>query len=182
MVQWGAKFCWLFTYMPIGKDAVPELMATAEQREYMYHQVRAFRKTKPIFTMDFWNDGEYVGGCIAGGKCYIHINAGGDIEPCAFMHYSDTNIRTGTLLDAYQNQLFQQYRVNQPFNRNLLRPCPVLDNPGRLTAMVQKSGAKSTDVMAPEEAEEYCGKCVDAAKAWAPVAARLWHESGKDQI
>ena len=27
---------------------------------------------------------------------------------------------------------------NQPFNRNLLRPCPVLDNPGRLTQMVDK--------------------------------------------
>lgn len=180
MINWGAKFCWLFTYMPIGKDAVPELMATAEQRKYMYYQIRNFRKTKPLFTMDFWNDGEYVGGCIAGGKCYIHINAGGDIEPCAFMHYSDANIRTNTLLQSYKNPLFQQYRVNQPFNKNLLRPCPVLDNPGRLTVMVEKSGAKSTDIMAPEAASEYCGKCVDAAKAWAPVAAELWHASGKD--
>ena len=159
---------------------MPELMATAEQRKYMYYQIRNFRKTKPLFTMDFWNDGEYVGGCIAGGKCYIHINAGGDIEPCAFMHYSDANIRTNTLLQSYKNPLFQQYRVNQPFNKNLLRPCPVLDNPGRLTVMVEKSGAKSTDIMAPEAASEYCGKCVDAAKAWAPVAAELWHASGKD--
>ena len=30
MVEWGAKFCWLFTYMPVGQDAVPELMVTAE--------------------------------------------------------------------------------------------------------------------------------------------------------
>lgn len=179
MIQWGAKFCWFFTYMPVGKDAVPDLMATAEQREYMYHQIRQFRKTKPLFTMDFWNDGEYVGGCIAGGKCYIHINAGGDMEPCAFMHYSDSNIRTHTLLDAYRNPLFQQYRQNQPFNQNLLRPCPVLDNPGRLTVMVDKSGAKSTDIMAPESAADYCGKCVAAAKSWAPVAAELWEKRGK---
>lgn len=94
--------------------------------------------------------------------------------------YSDANIRTDTLLQSYKNPLFQQYRVNQPFNKNLLRPCPVLDNPGRLTVMVEKSGAKSTDIMAPETASEYCGKCVDAAKAWAPVAAELWHASGKD--
>ena len=74
-------------------DALPELMASAEQREYMYHQVRKFRKTKPIFTMDFWNDGEFVGGCIAGGRSYLHINANGDVEPCAFIHYSDANIK-----------------------------------------------------------------------------------------
>ena len=92
MIAKGAKFAWLFTYMPVGKNAVPELMVTAEQRAYMYRKVREFRRTKPLFTMDFWNDGEYVGGCIAGGRSYCHINAAGDIEPCAFIHYSDSNI------------------------------------------------------------------------------------------
>ena len=43
MVDWGAKFCWFFTYMPVGVDAVPALMATAQQRAFMYQQVRAFR-------------------------------------------------------------------------------------------------------------------------------------------
>lgn len=45
MIEWGAKFCWLFTYMPVGEAAVPELMVSAEQREFMYHQVRKFRET-----------------------------------------------------------------------------------------------------------------------------------------
>ena len=79
MIEKGAKFAWFFTYMPVGADAVPELLAKPEQREFMYHQIREFRKTKPLFTMDFWNDGEFVGGCIAGGRAYLHINANGDI-------------------------------------------------------------------------------------------------------
>jgi MoaA/NifB/PqqE/SkfB family radical SAM enzyme len=179
MIEWGAKFCWFFTYMPVGKGAVPELMATAEQRKYMYDQVRAFRKTKPLFTLDFWNDGEYVGGCIAGGRNYLHINANGDIEPCAFIHYSDSNIRTDRLLDALRKPLFMAYHDNQPFNGNHLRPCPVLDNPGRLTVMVNKSGAHSTEILAPEAAEDYCGKCVERAKDWKPVADELWEKCGK---
>ncbi len=177
MVAWGAKFCWLFTYMPIGKAAAPELMTTAEQREFMYHQVRKFRDTKPIFTMDFWNDGEYVGGCIAGGKSYLHINANGDVEPCAFIHYSDANIRTSTLLDALRGPLFTAYHKNQPFNPNMLRPCPVLDNPGRLTKIVEETNAKNTDYQAQESAREYSEKCVDTAKKWAPVANKLWDET-----
>ena len=44
------------------------------------------RQTKPLFTLDFWNDGEYAGGCLAGGRRYLHINANGDMEPCAFIH------------------------------------------------------------------------------------------------
>ena len=163
MVEWGAKFAWFFTYMPVGVDAVPELMATAEQRRAMYERIRAYRSTKPLFTMDFWNDGEYVQGCIAGGRRYLHINANGDIEPCAFIHYSDSNIREKTLLEAFQSPLFMAYHDNQPFNENHLRPCPVLDNPGRLTEMVDASGAHSTDLMHPESADALCGKCVDTA-------------------
>lgn len=179
MVDMGAKFMWLFTYMPIGADAVPELLVTAEQREYTFRQVRKFRSEKAIFTMDFWNDGEYVNGCIAGGRCYMHINANGDIEPCAFIHYSDSNIKDKSLIEAYQSPLFQAYRRNQPFNANLLRPCPVLDNPGRLTEMVEGSNAYSTDMASPEKAVDYCDKCVHAAERWAPVADRLWDERQK---
>ena len=177
MINMGAKFAWFFTYMPVGKGAVKELMADAAQREMMYHKIREFRQTKPIFTVDFWNDGEYVGGCIAGGRCYCHINANGDIEPCAFIHYSDSNIREKSLLEAYQSPLFMGYHDNQPWNENMLRPCPVLDNPGSLTRIVEESHAKSTDYQNLESAKEFSDKCVDTAEKWAPVANRLWEES-----
>lgn len=178
MLDWGAKFCWFFTYMPIGRDAAPELMVSAEQRKFMYEQVRAFRETKPLFTLDFWNDGEYAEGCIAGGRRYLHINAAGDVEPCAFVHYSDSNIREKTLLEALQSPLFMGYRRNQPFNQNMLRPCPVLDNPGALTRIVEESGAISTDYQANESAKEYSDKCEAAASRWAVTADELWTSSG----
>ena len=83
LIDKGAIFAWYFTYMPVGNDAVPELLASAEQRAFMYRQVRRFRSTKPIFALDFWNDGEYVGGCIAGGRRDLHINATGAAAPRA---------------------------------------------------------------------------------------------------
>lgn len=179
MIEKGAKFAWFFTYMPVGKDAVPELMATAEQRGFMYHQIRNFRETKSLFTMDFWNDGQYVDGCIAGGRCYLHINANGDIEPCAFIHYSDSNIREKKLIEALTSPLFMQYHDNQPFNNNHLRPCPLLDNQDRLSQMVEKSGAKSTDLQKPEDVHDLTAKCKTAAENWAPVADKLWKESNR---
>ena len=174
MIDMGAKFAWMFTYIPIGADAVPELIATAEQRKFMYEKIHEYRQTKPLFTMDFWNDGDAVGGCIAGGRGYCHINANGDMEPCAFIHYSNANIKEQTLLECYQSPLFMEYRKNQPFNENMLRPCPVLDNPGRLTEMVAASGAHSTDLACPDQACDYCNRCVPAAERWATVADELW--------
>lgn len=132
MIQWGASFVWYFHYMPVGNDAAPELLPTPEQREFMYYQIRHFRQTKSIFGMDFQNDGEYVGGCIAGGRWYPHINANGDVDPCVFIHYSDSNIREKTLLECLRSPLFMAYHDGQPFNDNMLRHCPMLENPEKL--------------------------------------------------
>lgn len=177
MIAKGAKFAWFFTYMPVGADAVPALLATADQREHMYRFVRHVRATKPLFALDFWNDGEYVEGCVAGGRYYLHINANGDVEPCAFIHYSDSNIRTKTLLEAYKSPLFMQYHNNQPFNCNHLRPCPCLDNPEKLAQMVDESGAKSTDMQNPEDVHVLTGKCKEVSEIWAKRAETLWIEN-----
>ncbi|MDK2800448.1 MAG: hypothetical protein PWR27_1494 [Petroclostridium sp.] len=173
MIEKGCKFGWYFTYMPLGKDARTELMVSPEQRELMYHKVREFRATKPIFLIDFWNDGEYSGGCIAGGRTYMHINANGDVEPCAFIHYSNANIKEVSLLEALKSPLFMQYKMNQPFNENHLRPCPLLDNPDKLKQMVHESGAKSTQFLDEESVDDLTDKCQDVSRKWAETADRL---------
>ena len=176
MIDAGAKFSWFFTYMPVGKGAPTSLMVSAEQREWMYRRIRAYRKTKPIWTMDFWNDGEYVKGCVAGGRYYLHINANGDAEPCAFIHYSNCNIKEHTLIEILQSPLFRQYRQGQPFSSNYLRPCPLLDNPGKLPRMVDASHAHSTDLASPEDVHELASRCEATAEAWKETADRLWAE------
>lgn len=181
MVEWGAKFVWYFHYMPVGNEAVPELMPSVEQRKYMYHRVREIRASQPIFAMDFQNDGEYVGGCVAGGRRYLHINAAGDIEPCVFIHYSDANIRKTSLLEALQMPLFKAYHAGQPFNENHLRPCPMLENPEKLRAMIDSTDAHSTDLQSPESAEHLCAKCEQYAADWAAAAEELWEESPRGQ-
>lgn len=181
MIDWGAYFVWYFHYMPVGNDAAPELLPTPKQREYMYHKVRQVRLTKPLFAMDFQNDGEYVGGCIAGGRRYLHINANGDCDPCVFIHYSNMNIRNNTLLEVLQSPIFMAYHDGQPFNENHLRPCPMLENPKALQKMVEATGAHSTDLQSPESVEHLCEKCEAYAKNWQPTAERLWKDSPRNK-
>lgn len=175
LVEQGALFQWIFTYMPVGVNSPTDLMATAEQREQLYYFVRDMRNKKPIFTLDFWNDGEFVGGCIAGGRRYLHINAAGDVEPCVFAHYSNVNIHDVSVLEALRSPIFMAYYNGQPFNDNLLRPCPILDNQGYLAHIVDATGAKSTDLEAPEDVHDLCAKCASAAADWKPVAEKLWN-------
>ena len=174
MIEMGAYFVWYFHYMPVGNDASVELMPNPEQRELVYRRIREQRARKPLFAMDFQNDAEFVGGCIAGGKNYLHINANGDLDPCVFIHYSDSNIREKTILEALRSPLFMAYHDGHPFNDNMLRPCPMLENPELLREMVKKTGAKSTDLESPESVDHLCDKCENYAKHWKPKAEELW--------
>ena len=177
VIGMGAKFAWFFHYMPVGQDAAPELLPTPEQRKMVFEKIRGYRSTKPLFTMDFQNDAEYVGGCIAGGRRYLHINAAGDVDPCVFIHYSNANIHDVSLLDALRSPLFMAYHDNQPFNENMLRPCPMLENPQILPKLVAATGAHSTDPQAPETADTLCTRTTGYAADWTPVAEELWKQS-----
>ncbi len=184
IIEKGVKFIWYFHYMPVGNDASPDLLLTPEQREYMYHRVREIRDWeggKEIFALDFQNDGEFVHGCVAGGRCYCHINPIGDVEPCVFVHYSSANIHDKSLIECLQQPIFRAYRAHQPFNDNYLMPCPMLENPEMLQELVHETGAVSTDLQSPETCEHLCGKCVNYAKEWKPVAERLWAETHGDK-
>ena len=180
LVENGSRYALYFHYMPVGNEADVSLLPSVEQRKYMYTRVREIRNMKHgkgLFTMDFQNDGEFVGGCIAGGRNYFHINANGDAEPCVFIHYSGANIRTHSMLEILKQPLFMAYHDNQPFNENHYRPCPMLENPEILQKMVKETGAKSTDLQSPETAEHLCSKCVPYANAWKPYADKIWSET-----
>ena len=175
MTDNGALFAWFFHYMPVGNNAATALLPDPQQRTEVMQRIRGYRNTHPIFTMDFQNDAQYVGGCIAGGRNYMHINAKGDVEPCVFIHYSDCNIHDTTLLDALRNPLFMAYHDNQPFNENMLRPCPMLENPEKLRQMVKETGAVSTDYESPEDVDNLCDKTTPYAENWKPKADELWY-------
>ena len=179
IVDKGAIYAFYFAYMPVGHDAVVDLIPSPEKRVHMYKWLRKVRNSKtgkPIFVMDFQNDGEFVGGCIAGGRNYCHINPKGDVEPCVFIHFSGANIREKSLLECLKQPLFMAYRDNPPFNDNMLRPCPMLENPEILQRMVHETGAHSTDVEEAEPVEHLCGKCLEYAKEWKGTADKLWAE------
>ncbi|RLB14406.1 MAG: radical SAM protein [Deltaproteobacteria bacterium] len=147
LVDKGVLFGWLFQYIPIGFKPDPNLMLTPEQRVTLHDRVKEMRSKYPLFVADFWNDGPYVNGCLAGGRTeagYFHINSNGDIEPCVFAHFAADNIRDiyergGRLWDALNSDFFKEIRAGQPWNKYHQMPCMVIDNPQCLRNVVKKT-------------------------------------------
>lgn len=144
MIDKGCSFCWYFQYIPIGREPNINLMPTPEQRNKLRQSIKEFRKIKAIFIGDFWNDGPYVNGCMAGGKRYIHINAEGNVEPCVFTHFSVDNIKNKPLKDCINSPFFNAIRKQQPFSSNYLTPCMVIDHPKQLRKFCKEFNAKPT--------------------------------------
>lgn len=136
----GAVFGWYFMFMPVGQDPDLDLVPTPEQRVRCGRKVADLRKRHPIFLADFWNDGPAVGGCLAGGRRYLHILNSGRVEPCVYAHFGVDNIRDCSLLDAANSRFFRAIRQAFPFNEsgNLRRPCMIIDNPQVLRRLVSE--------------------------------------------
>ncbi len=175
LIAQGVVYGWIFHYIPIGRNPDVDLMVTPAQRAYLAERVPFLRAHKPIMLCDFWNDGEYTEGCIAGGRRYLHINAAGEVEPCAFVHFAADNINRKTLLEVLRSPFFAAFQKRQPFNRNHLRPCPVIDNPAALREIVRETGARPTHEGAQTILEGFLAACLDRRAAeWGRVADGIW--------
>jgi len=174
LVEKGVRYGWIFHYIPIGRNPNPDLMLTPEQRSYMAERVPYIRTNWPLMLADFWNDGEQTQGCIAGGRRYFHITAGGAVEPCAFVHFSTDNIRDKSLRDILQSPLFAAYQKRQPFCDDHLRPCPIIDVPAALRDIVVECGAEPTHEGAETVLTGEIGKFLDhRSAAWAAAVEEL---------
>ena len=103
----GCKATIYVEYVPIEK---PELALDESDRKELAKKVSLLRDQKEMIIISFPGDEKESGGCLAAGRGFFHINAGGGVEPCPFSPYSDTNIRKVSLREALKSPLFTKLR------------------------------------------------------------------------
>ncbi len=163
----GVSYGWIFQYMPIGRVPVLDLLITPEQRKWMFEREQYLIHNKNLFYIDFWNGGMYSRGCIAGGRKdggYMYIEWNGNVTPCVFFPYSETNINTiykngGSLNDVLCTDLFKKIRKWQfeyGFEKhgkeinNWITPCPIRDHHKFAHNIIKETGAIPIDEQAKQ--------------------------------
>lgn len=165
-----------FLYLPVNGKADFSLMVTPEQRNHLRKRDIEIRRTRPLFVLDFWNDGPHVSGCIAAGRRYFHVNANGDVEPCVYTHVAVDNIKNVSLAEALDSELFRSIRRRQPHNENHLRPCMIIDNPHVMREVIQESHPYFTHNGADEIYTERKGEMDRYAKTFGKLADEVWEK------
>lgn len=177
LVEKGCMFGWHFLYMPVGRSPDLSLMPTPEQRNYLRrHGAFRIRETMPLLVMDFWNDAPLVGGCIAAGREYFHINNRGDVEPCIFTHFATDNVKEKSLGECLQSPFFRAIRARQPYNDNLLMPCMLIDNPGVFREICAECHPYPTHA----GAESLVGELAPGLDAYAGHLAEIMDEAWRE--
>lgn len=179
-IEQGCSVAYYFQYMPIGRSPVFDLVPTPKQRIERYRKILDLRERKPIIFADFWCDGPLVGGCLAGGRRYIHVNNLGHVEPCVFAQAYDMSIYNNSLLEILRDsKLFKAIRKRQPYSDNLLKPCMIIDVPECWREAIEESGAKLSHSTADNVAKELREKIEEFAKEYTSYADPIWEDRYK---
>lgn len=72
--------------------------------------LRENKKNKEMIILSFPGDEEAMGGCLAAGRGFFHINPTGGAEPCPFSPYSEMNLKEHSLLTVLQSEFFEKVR------------------------------------------------------------------------
>ena len=83
-----------------------ELKRLAERMEGL----RRDKKNKGMILLSFPGDEKKMGGCLAAGRGFFHINAKGGAEPCPFSPYSEVNLKDRSLLEVIRSPFFERVR------------------------------------------------------------------------
>lgn len=107
----GCKLFFFVEYVPV-KEETDTWAITEEQREKLSQKMTDFRENLSGLFIAFPGDEKYFGGCIASGRGFIHVSPEGNIEPCPFAPFSDSNIKDKSLKGALQSDFLRKIREN----------------------------------------------------------------------
>lgn len=111
LVGKGCKLFFFLEYTPI-MEGTEGWSLTEEQRASVPGLMETFKAGfSSLFVAVPWDE-EDVGGCLSAGRGFVHISASGDLEPCPFAPFSDTNLRDMSLKEALGSELLEAIRQN----------------------------------------------------------------------
>ena len=107
----GCRLVFFIEYVP-ADPSTRHLAPTDEDRALLEEKQDALRLRYPsISFISFPGDEKYMGGCLAAGRGFFHINPYGSAEPCPFSPYSDRSLTDHTLLEVLQSPLFRMLQT-----------------------------------------------------------------------
>lgn len=127
LVEAGCGIFFYVEYVPVDDEA-DNLVLSEKQKLNITNTMSILEKKYSGVFVAFPGNEEAFGGCLAAGRGFVHINSAGDLEPCPFVPYSDTNIRDKHLLDSLKSQFLSRIKQNHSMLTETKGGCALWEN------------------------------------------------------
>ncbi len=136
LYQKGCRLVFFIEYVPVAPGT--ESLAPDDAERLMIEQAQnSLRGQFPgMVFLSFPGDEKHMGGCLAAGRGFFHINAHGAAEPCPFSPYSDLTLLDHTLLEALQSPFFQMVRDLNAQDENHTGGCALFEKDAQVRVLL----------------------------------------------
>lgn len=110
LAEKSVRIVFLIEYTAVDRKTKNLELSETEREELDRILQEAKQKFGSMLFLSFPGDEKYMGGCIAGGRGFFHINPYGEAEACPFSPYSDRNVAKSSIIDALASPLFSRLR------------------------------------------------------------------------
>jgi MoaA/NifB/PqqE/SkfB family radical SAM enzyme len=136
LVEAGCRFFLYLEYTPT-VEGTEDWTITAEQRAIMRTSLPSWRVShRALFIAVPWDEDD-VGGCLSAGRGFVHITPRGDVEPCPFAPFSDSNLRRMPLKEALQSKLLEAIRSLPQLSRETGEGCILWKERALVTSLLE---------------------------------------------
>ncbi|MCX6091461.1 MAG: radical SAM protein [Candidatus Bipolaricaulota bacterium] len=109
LIARGCRLFYFINYVPVA-PGTDDLQLEEAQVAELERRLALYRRTLGALFIAFPHDEMALGGCLAAGRGFVHINAYGAVEPCPFSPYSDSDLTVMSLEQALGSELFRTIR------------------------------------------------------------------------
>jgi MoaA/NifB/PqqE/SkfB family radical SAM enzyme len=137
----GCSLFFMVDYVPqSGEDA--GLCLTPGQKVQLPGRLERLRKMLPALFISLPGDEERFGGCLAGGRGFVHISASGQLEACPFAPFSDTSVKEHSLRDALASPFLKILRDSHHMLGEIRGGCTLWENRDWVRMQLSSAGSR----------------------------------------
>ena len=140
LIERGCKLAIFIEFVPVTEEARHLAPGDAE-RAWLEQATAELREhyNREVLLLSFPGDELAMGGCMAAGREFFHINSHGGAEPCPFSPYSDVNVRNGSLREAIASPLFRTLQDQGVLSGAHVGGCVLYEKRDQVEAILQRS-------------------------------------------
>ena len=134
----GCRIVFFIEYVPIDRDTAC-LAPDESDRLVIEQRQEALRKEYPgMLLLSFPGDEKHMGGCLAAGRGFFHIDSDGAAQPCPFSPYSACNVKDVGLQSALKSSFFEKIQEMNAAQTAHIGGCALFEQEEKVKELVRE--------------------------------------------